>query len=73
MRNKVFVYSRVIVLGLLALTSCSAPNLMWYTSNGIVSYNRNTGQFEMLWENSSKGYSCQCDTTCECRTLKPKP
>lgn len=73
MRNKVFVYSRVIVLGLLALTSCSTPNLMWYTSNGIVSYNRHTGQFEMLWENSGKGNSCQCDSTCECRTLNLKP
>lgn len=73
MRNKVFVYSSMIVLGLLALTSCSAPNLMWYTSNGIVSYNRHSGQFEMMWENSGKGNSCQCDSTCECRTLKPKP
>lgn len=73
MRNKVSVYGIVIVLGLLALTSCSGSNLMWYTSNGIVSYNRHTGQFEMLWENSGKGNSCQCDTTCECRTLKPKP
>lgn len=73
MRNKVFVYSSMIVLGLMALTSCSGSNLMWYTSNGIVSYNRHTGQFEMLWENSGKGNNCQCDSTCECRTLKPKP
>lgn len=73
MRNKVFVYSRVIVLGLVALTSCSVSNPMWYTSNGIVTYNRHTGQFEMLWENSSKGNSSQCDSTCECRTLNLKP
>lgn len=73
MRYKVFVYRLVIVLGLVALTSCSVSNPMWYTSNGIVTYNRHTGQFEMLWENSSKGNSCQCDSTCECRTLKTKP
>lgn len=73
MRNKVFVYGLVIVLGFLALTSCSGSNLLWYTSNGIVSYNRHTGQFEMIWENSGQGNSCQCDSTCECRTLKPKP
>lgn len=73
MRNKVFVYGLMIVLGLLALTSCSNPNLMWYTSNGIVSYNRHTGQFEMLWENSGQGNSCQCDSTCECRSLNTKP
>lgn len=73
MRNKVFVYGLLIVLGFLALTSCSGSNLLWYTSNGIVSYNRHTGQFEMMWENSGKGNSCQCDSTCECRTLKPKP
>lgn len=73
MRNKVFVYGLLIVLGSLALTSCSNPNLMWYTSNGIVSYNRHTGQFEMLWENTGKGNSCQCDSTCECRSLNTKP
>ena len=73
MRYKVFVYGIVIVLGIMALTSCSGSNLMWYTSNGIVSYNRHTGQFEMLWENSGKGNNCQCDSTCECRTPKPKP
>lgn len=73
MRNKVFVYGLLIVLGLLALTSCSNPNLMWYTSNGIVSYNRHTGQFEMLWENTGKGNSCKCDSTCECRTLNTTP
>lgn len=73
MRYKVFVFGLVIVLGQLALTACSGSNLMWYTSNGIVSYNRHTGQFEMLWENSGKGNSCQCDSTCECRTLKSKP
>ena len=73
MRYKVFVYVLLIVSGLLALTSCSGSNLMWYTSNGIVSYNRHTGQCEMLWENSGKGNSCKCDSTCECRTLKPTP
>lgn len=73
MRYKVFVYRLVIVLGLVTLTSCSVSNPMWYTSNGIVTYNRHTGQFEMLWENSSKGNSCKCDSTCECRTLKTKP
>lgn len=73
MRYKVFVYSLLIVLGLLALTSCSNPNLMWYTSNGIVSYNRHTGQFEMLWENTGKGNSCKCDSLCQCRLYSAKP
>lgn len=73
MRYKVFVFGLMIVSGLVALTSCSGSNLMWYTSNGIVSYNRHTGQFEMLWENSGKGNSCKCDSTCECRTLRPTP
>lgn len=73
MRIKVFVFGLMIVLGLSVLTSCSGSNLMWYTSNGIVSYNRHTGQFEMLWENSGKGNSCKCDSTCECRSLNTKP
>lgn len=73
MRYKVFVLGLLIVSSLVALTSCSTPNLMWYTSNGIVSYNRHTGQFEMLWENSGKGNNCKCDSTSECHAQLPKP
>lgn len=32
-------------------SSCTSPNLVWCTSSGILSYNRHTGQFELLWEN----------------------
>lgn len=73
MRYKVFVYGLLIVLGLAALSSCSGSKLMWYTSNGIVSYNRHTGQFEMLWENAAKGNSCRCDSLCQCRSYSAKP
>lgn len=43
----------VLVLGmLLGLQSC-APKWLVFNSNGIASYNRHTGQFEILWENNS--------------------
>jgi len=31
--------------------SCQSPNLVWCTSSGILTYNRGTGQFELMWEN----------------------
>lgn len=43
-----------LVLGTFSNYSCTTPNLIWSTSNGIVTYNRHTGQFEMLWENSAQ-------------------
>lgn len=37
---------------MMSLTSC-APKWLVFNSNGIASYNRHTGQFEILWENNS--------------------
>lgn len=34
------------------LQSC-APKWLVFNSNGIASYNRHTGQFEILWENQN--------------------
>jgi len=31
--------------------SCQSPNSVWCTSSGILTYNRGTGQFELMWEN----------------------
>lgn len=42
-----------LVPGAFFLMACQSPNFLWCTSSGIVTYNRHTGQFEMLWENTA--------------------
>lgn len=32
--------------------SCTTPNMVWCTSSGIITYDRHTGRFEVLWENT---------------------
>lgn len=32
--------------------SCSPGKLFLWTSNGIMTYNRHSGQFELLWDNN---------------------
>lgn len=46
--------------------SCSSPNLIWSTSNGIITYNRHTGQFEALWEATQKQVEVVHDTIYVC-------
>lgn len=45
------------VLVLVCLAACCmqscAPKWLVFNSNGIASYNRHTGQFEILWENQN--------------------
>lgn len=42
----------LMVLVGLSLSSC-APKWLVVNSSGIASYNRHTGQFEILWENKN--------------------
>lgn len=55
---KKFLVRFLVIFGLVSCSflnySCNTPNLVWSTSSGIVTYNRHTGQFEMLWENSAQ-------------------
>ena len=48
---------RKLVLVLVCVAACClqscAPKWLVFNSNGIASYNRHTGQFEILWENNS--------------------
>lgn len=41
----------MVLVGLL-LSSC-APKWLVVNSSGVASYNRHTGQFEILWENKN--------------------
>lgn len=49
-----FLVIFAMVGGCFLTSSCTTPNLVWCTSSGIVTYNRHTGQFELLWENERK-------------------
>lgn len=42
----------LVVLAGLSLSSC-APKWLVVNSSGVASYNRHTGQFEILWENKN--------------------
>lgn len=55
-----------IVCGLFLLSSCYGEKLIWSNGNGIVTYNRHTGQFEMLWEHDTKQFSNVHDTVWIC-------
>ena len=55
-----------IFCGTFSLFGCTTPNFLWCTSSGIVTYNRHTGQFEMLWENQVKEPVVVHDTVYVC-------
>lgn len=42
----------LVVLAGLSLSSC-APKWLVVNSSGVASYNRHTGQFDILWENKN--------------------
>lgn len=48
---KKLVVLLVVVVGL-SLSSC-APNWLLVNSSGVATYNRHTGQVELLWENKT--------------------
>lgn len=60
----------LVVFGLASggffFSSCQSPNFLWCTSSGIVTYNRHTGQFELLWENTSPSVVEVHDTVYVC-------
>lgn len=54
-RNRCFFCSVVFMIGsclILCSVGC-APRWLLVNSNGIASYDRHTGRFEILWENKS--------------------
>lgn len=42
--------------------SCSSPKWFLCTSSGIITYNKNTGQFEALWENETMPFKIVADS-----------
>lgn len=51
-----------IILVCFSLCSCTSPKVFWCTSNGIITYNKMTGQFEMLWEQAAQKSDAIHDT-----------
>ena len=57
--NSKLVRSLVIVAIVVATLVCSCTPQKWFivNSEGILSYDRNKGTFELLWQNKTAGYS----------------
>lgn len=62
---KSFIKTLVIfclISTLFLFPSCSPGKFYLWTSNGIMNYNRHTGQFELLWENNINNTKIVRDT-----------
>ena len=57
--NSKLVRSLVIVVIVVATLVCSCTPQKWFivNSEGILTYDRNKGTFELLWQNKTAGYS----------------
>lgn len=67
---KWFNFSRFLVIFALVLsgffvTSCSSQKLFWSNNNLILTYNRHSGQLEVLWESNVKQFQHNPDSTVE--------
>ena len=58
--------SLLVIFGLICVSflfsGCSGAKWILCTSNGIVTYNRATGQFEMVWEYAAQPGTIHHDT-----------
>lgn len=61
-----FLVIFAMVSGSFFFSSCTSPAFLWCTSNGIIEYNRHTGQFEMIWEAERKQANPFHDTIYVC-------
>ena len=48
-KTSVYLVVSMLLLSVLC-SSCSTAKWLWCTSNGIMTYNPHTGQFEVVWE-----------------------
>lgn len=59
--KRIFIIIFAVTI-LTILTGCANPRWFWCTSSGIMTYNRHTGQFEVIWENQAKPTEVKHDT-----------
>lgn len=64
LRNFLVIFA--LGCGSFSTSSCSGSKLVWCMSNGIVTYNRHTGQLEILWEHNQKNAEIIRDTVYIC-------
>lgn len=55
-----------IILISFCLSSCLGHNIVWSKSNGILTYNRISGQLEIIWENDTRPMIVIHDTVYVC-------
>lgn len=55
-----------LISGTFSMESCQPNKLIWSSSNGVLTYNRHTGQFELLWESNIKQSANRVDTVYVC-------
>lgn len=60
-----FLVIFALVLGGFSVTSCSSQKLFWSNNNLILTYNRHSGQLEVMWEHNVKQYPNVPDSTVE--------
>lgn len=61
MKKSIFSLISVAILVEL-FSSCANPRWFWCSSEGIMTYNRATGQFEVLWTNKTQPTESRKDT-----------
>lgn len=59
--KRTFIYVFAVTI-LAILSGCANPKWFWCSSSGIMTYNRHTGQFEVIWENQAKPSVVKHDT-----------
>lgn len=62
MKKGIFLVIFWCVSACFLLCGCAGSKWVWCTSNGIVTYNGQTKQFEMIWENTAKEVGTVHDT-----------
>lgn len=63
MKRLVFVVLAAVgFISLLAFESCTPHKWFIVNSEGILSYDRNKGTFELLWQNKAAGHSADSGT-----------
>lgn len=66
MKHRNFLVIFGLVCGMFLTSACSGEKFLWCTSNGIMTYNRHSGQFELLWESTAQPYKVVHDTVYVC-------
>lgn len=62
MRKGKFLACFGLVLACFLYTGCGGVKYLWCTSDGVLTYNRHTGQFELIWDVKTQQNEVHNDT-----------